>query len=373
MSNHDPERTGVLLLNFGEPEKPSMESVVPFLERIFYNNAPLERFPTDEARRKRSRELALRRAPALVEDYKKIGGSPLPSQARRLGRNIQALLNEEGFVSRVYVGMLFIEPTIAQAVTQAHEAGVDRLVGVPVFPLCGYSTNVAALDAVQDALDMLDWDVPFYGVTGWHYRQEYVDIRTRNIADFALQKRLDLHDEDTLLFFSAHGTPIKYLDAGSRYDGYVEEHCSEIAQRLGDVRYTIGYQNHSNRGIAWTQPDNADHIKTIKAKRIVVVPISFMYEHSETLAELDIDFVEEAADEGITMYRVPVPHDDPAFPRVLVDVARPFLKGDSPKAAQLSPCRCRPKKGTFCTNGHRKVDCHYTEKKVQPVAEPVSR
>lgn len=357
MTQQSPD-IGIITLNFGEPEEPTLDAVVPFLERIFYNNAPLERFPTEEARRARSRELALRRAPGLVEDYKRIGGSPLPGQARVLRQNLQDVLQAEGYRVKVYIGMLFIQPTIAEAVAQAKADGVQRLIGLPIFPLCGFSTNVAALDAVQDALDVLDWRVPFHAITAWHYHPDYADLRARNIATYVQQHGLDLNDPDTLLYFSAHGTPIKYLDAGSRYDGYVDEHCAEVARLLGNAPYTLAYQNHTNRGIAWTQPDNADHIKTIEAPRIVVVPISFMYEHSETLAELDLDFKEEAADEGITMYRVPVPHYDPAFPAMLAEIVTPFLTDQLPETSGLHPCRCRPKKGTVCTNGHREVACH---------------
>ena len=348
------------MLNFGEPEEATLEAVTPFLERIFYNNAPLEAFATDAERQARSEMLAQRRAPGLVADYERIGGSPLAAQARQQAVMVEVALRERGHAVKSYVGMQFTEPTIAEAVASAHRDGVTRLIGLPVFPLCGTSTNVAALNDVQKALDAMGWDVPFHPITGWHFHPKYVTLRTENIRQYAEDEGLDLDDPDTLLYFSAHGTPIKYLAAGSRYDGYVEEHCRQIAEALGGGAYTIGYQNHSNRGIAWTLPDNADHIKTLAAKRLVVVPISFVHEQSETLSELDLDFKEEVEAEGMTMHRVPVPHDDPALGEALADLAMPFLRDEAPATHGLHPCRCRPKAGTVCTNGHRTVACYAT-------------
>ncbi len=347
------------MLNFGEPEAPTMEAVLPFLERIFYNNAPLERFPTDEARRVRCRELAEKRAPGLIEDYARIGGSPLNAQAREEAVLVEQVLTGRGHPVRTYVAMQFTDPTIAEVMALAQEDGMDALVALPVYPICGFSTNVAALQDVEQAARDLAWDVPIHELAAWHHDEAYAELRAENIRRYAREADVDLLNPDTLLYFSAHGTPITYLDMGSRYDGYVEEHCARIAELLGGPAWTLAYQNHANRGIAWTEPDTEAHIRTLSARRVVVEPISFVHEQSETLAELDLDFRAEVEALGMDMYRVPVLTDRRGLAKVLADLVTPFFRGDAPATRGLYPCRCRQREGTVCTNGHRDVPCHY--------------
>ena len=78
----------------------------------------------------------------------------------------------------VLVGMQFTEPAIADAVAGAREAGVDTLVGLPVYPLCGPSTNVAALADLRRAVDEAGWEVPVHEITGWHVHPEYTALPT---------------------------------------------------------------------------------------------------------------------------------------------------------------------------------------------------
>lgn len=356
----DPTRkTAVLCLNFGEPETPTMEAVLPFLERIFFTNASLEDQPTEEARRARSRQLAERRAPGLIAEYEEIGGSPLNAQARAEAAALKEELHARGYPVEVYTAFQYTDPLIEDVVRQARAEGVEHLIGLTVYPLCGYSTNVASLDDVTRAIADLGWDdVVFEGITGWHRHPAYLQMRADAIRRTVAEAGLDLQDPETRLVFSAHGTPIKYLDAGSGYARYVDEFCQEVAALLGLApdAYALGFQNHTNRRIAWTEPDIEAVIQQIDAKTVVVDPVSFMHEQSETLAELDHELREEAEERGLAFHRVRIPLDDPRYPAVLADLMEPFLEGlvgsdvRSSAGLQYGACRCRPKSGTFCMN-----------------------
>ncbi len=344
-------KTGILVLNFGEPRTPTRDEVIPFLERIFLTNANLEEFPDLEAKRRRARELAERRAPGLMEEYEEIGGSPLNHQSDAQAEALAGELRRRGHEVTVYSAFQFTDPLPAQVAAQAREDGMERLIGLPIYPLCGPSTNVAALDAVRSALTELGWAVPFEGVTGWHRHPLYLQLRADMVARTAEAAGLDLNAPDTRLVFSAHGTPRKYIDEGSRYVEYVHEFCREIADLLGVERYELGYQNHTNRRIEWTQPDIEKVVEAVEAGRILVDPVSFMHEQSETLAELDHELREEAEARGLEFHRVPVPHDDPRFARVMADLVEPLLTGDSGAAGlRFGQCRCRPTPGTVCLN-----------------------
>jgi ferrochelatase len=345
--------TGVVLLNFGEPATPDRERVVPYLERIFYANADLESADSESAARERAKQLAKRRAPALIEEYEEMGGSPLNEQSRRQAEQLEEQLTRRGHDAYVYVGMQYTEPFIEDAAAAAHEDGVDRLVGLPGYPLCGASTNVLALDELEEAIDDRDWDPEFRGITGWHRHPSYTRMRAENIDAFADEHHLDLHDEETAVVFSAHGTPTHYLDEGSRYDIYVEEFCEVLASMLDLEEYHVGFQNHENRNIEWTEPETEDLVAGLDTERVVVEPISFLHEQSETLSELDIELREDAIDEDQSMYRVPIPHDDGRIGDIFADLVEPLVADFDPGYYQFRQCQCRDEPGTVCLNAPR--------------------
>ncbi|MGH7470889.1 MAG: ferrochelatase [Longimicrobiales bacterium] len=340
-------RAAVLFLNFGEPERATLEEVVPFLERIFLINAALEDDRTQA--QTRAHELALRRAPGLIAEYQAIGGSPLNEQAAQQAQATQQELQRRGHDVRAYVGMQFTEPSIANAVEKARDNGAQLLIALPVYPVCGPSTTMAALQQLRDALATRGWAVPLREITGWHSHTSYIELRADAIRSTLIAHDLDLSDPDTRLVFSAHGTPTRYLEAGSRYVHYTEHVCHAVAQSLGADHFELGYQNHTNRPIEWTQPDIERVMATVTAQSVVLDPCSFMHEQSETLAELDHDLRESAESRGLRYFRVPVPHDDTHFVTLLADLIEPFITGKVAEAG-FRPCRCRVSPETWCLN-----------------------
>src|SRR5690606_8777385 len=147
------ERVGILVINFGEPDEPVPERVEPFLERIFLQNAGLE---PDEEQRARARQLARDRTPGLIEEYESIGGSPLNAQAEAQAKALEDVLQSRGWNARSYSAYQFTSPSIADQVAAAGADGVETLVALPVYPLCGQSTTVAAVDATRAALRDMD-------------------------------------------------------------------------------------------------------------------------------------------------------------------------------------------------------------------------
>lgn len=353
-------KTAVVLLNFGEPENPTMEEVVPFLERIFSLNAPLMGGnPTPDEVAARSRKLAEDRAPGLIEEYREIGGSPLHAQAREQAEKLEAELWSRGHDATVLLGMQFTEPSIAEAVARAREAGATRLIGLPVYPLAGPSTTVAALRELDRCVAKAGWDVVVERIAGWHRHPDYIRLRGDAVRRTVADAGVSLTDPGTRLVFSAHGTPIRYLEGGNGYEAYVRDFCDLLAAEIGVKAYSLGYQNHTNRpGVKWTQPDIDEVIGKVDAERVVVDPVSFMHEQSETLAELDEELREEAEERGLGFHRVRIPHADALFISLLADLVEP-LAADAPPApgqpitvagVEMRQCLCNPVPGTFCMN-----------------------
>jgi ferrochelatase len=340
-------RSAVLLLNFGEPERATLEEVVPFLQRIFQLNVGLET-QTGDAARERTRRMAEARAPGLIEEYERIGGSPLQAQARTQAELLESELRRRGHDAVAIVGMQFTAPFIADAVRQAHAAGAERLVALPVYPLAGPSTTMAALQWLRSDVGLQLWSVPIHEITGWHRHPAYIGLRAAAIRDVIRTHALSFADPRTKLVFSAHGTPMKYISEGSRYDVYVRDLCALVARAVGAGDHVVGYQNHTNRPIDWTQPDVAQVLAEIDADRVVVDAVSFMHEQSETLAELDHELRHRAEARGLAFYRVAIPYAAPEFIGMLADLCEAFVSGGSASAVGWQECRCRA--GACCLN-----------------------
>lgn len=341
--------TGIVLLNFGEPSTPDRDVVVEYLTRIFLANADLESAddPTE-----RARELAERRAPGLIEEYEAIDGSPLNQQASEQATALQSTLDARGYDVIVYSSYQFIEPLIESTVTDIEADGVDRVIGLPVYPLCGPSTTVAALDRLTDAIDSIaDWSPDVNAITGWHRHPTYNHLRADVIRSHVAETGLDITSDAVQLVFSAHGTPLSYVESGSRYVEYVEEYCRVISAMVGVDDYALGYQNHENRDIPWTEPTIETVVDDLQdTAHIVVDAISFMHEQSETLSELDIDLRDDAVRNGVEYHRVPIPYDDPRFTTMLADLVEPFVLEFDSKYYRFGRCTCRDRPDSFCLN-----------------------
>jgi ferrochelatase len=161
-------KTAVLFITFGEPEKPTMEEVVPFLERIFMMNMPLEGEQDALRKRARAHELAVARAPGLIHEYEEIGGSPMNEQATREADATIAELQKRGHDVRGYSGFQFTEPSVEQVVQLARADNAELLIVLPVYPVCGPSTNIAALQQARRAIDAIGWKVRVREISGWH-------------------------------------------------------------------------------------------------------------------------------------------------------------------------------------------------------------
>jgi len=343
-------KTAIVFLNFGEPENAATDEVVPFLERIFLMNSSLEGEQAEAQARQRAHELAVKRAPGLIAEYEGIGGSPLNRQAGEQARSTERELQRRGHDVHACVGMQFTEPSMRAAAEEARQQGAELVVALPVYPECGPSTTVAALQQFRAALEEIGWTVPVREISGWHSHSAYIELRADAIRRYLIEHDVDLSAAETRLVFSAHGTPMSYVREGSRYVFYTEHACRSVAQALGlEDRYELGYQNHTNRPIEWTSPDIEKVIETVDAKTVLVDPCSFMHEQSETLAELDHDLKERAEKRGLTYHRVPVPHDDERFIALLANLIYPFLTGKQEEAG-FRACRCRSTPDTYCLN-----------------------
>ncbi|WP_336327789.1 ferrochelatase [Halovenus sp. HT40] len=237
-------------------------------------------------------------------------------------------------------------------------SGGDPLERLDFFDLMEYASASTLRTGVTPAptanLDQTmlerfaDADIDRVALTSWHRHPRYVRLRTENINSFVRRQDFSLADETTELVFAAHGTPQHYIESGSEYEEYVREWCETVSNRLGVSTYTLGYQNHDSRDVEWTEPAIEDSLADIDAERLVIEPISFMHEQSETLCDLDIELRDETIDAGFEFHRVPIPYDNPEFPVVLADLVEPFVADIDPSEYGLQELSNDESIDAFC-------------------------
>ncbi len=324
-------RVGVLLLNLGGPEK--LEDVYLFLYNLFAD-PEIIRLPIPFLQKPIASLIAASRAPISQENYRQIGGgSPLRQITNEQGENIENALQRRGIDAKVYVGMRYWHPYTSEAIAQIKQDGITRLVVLPLYPQYSISTSGSSLKQLDDiwandpelkAIERID-------IQSWYDRTGY--IRAMNeLIDAKLQE--SDNPENVHIFFSAHGVPVKYVTKyGDPYQAEMENCVDGImkALRRDYQRYnahTLAYQSRVGP-VEWLQPYTEEAIKNL-AKRgvndLLVVPISFVSEHIETLQEIDIEYREVAEEAGIHHFgRVPALNSHPIFINDLAELVMESL------------------------------------------------
>ena len=308
-------RVGVLLLNLGGPEK--LEDVQPFLFNLF-SDPEIIRIPFPALQKPLAWFISSRRAKTSQENYKEIGGgSPLRRITEEQGAALKEKLKDHGKDAEVYIGMRYWHPFTEEAIAQIKQDGIEKLVVLPLYPQYSISTSGSSFRLLEQIWneDSKLQGIDYTLIPSWYARPGYV-----NAMAGLIRTELDkLPEPDTAhIFFSAHGVPTSYVEEfGDPYQREIE-HCTDlIMQALGRPNaHTLAYQSRVGP-IEWLQPYTEDAIEELAQKGVkdlVVVPISFVSEHIETLQEIDIEYRELAEEAGIQgFHRVPALDTDQDF------------------------------------------------------------
>lgn len=310
-------KTGIALLNFGGPW--TLQDVKPFLYRLFVNPSVLVGVPAP-FRQLLAFTIAQIKGPSSIRSYESIGGgSPqlrwTEAQAEGLRR-----LTGNGSV-RVEIGMRSAEPSIESALLKLKDWGAERVVLLPLFPHFSTTTSGTCFQEAHASLRRLDWNPPVHEIERWPDHAGYIRLlrqTVREAIDRAEHERGNETDPIHILF-SAHSLPLKIVSLGDPYPSDVERTISAVTKDLKHP-WSLCFQSR-NGPLPWLEPYLEDEIKRLGSagvRRVVVVPLSFVSDHIETLFELDQLYAEQADASGIThYYRARTFNDDPEFPRVL--------------------------------------------------------
>ena len=330
-------RTGILLLNLGGPD--SLRAVRPFLTSLFTDREILRLPGGAVGQAVLGRVIAWWRTPAAKRNYALIGGrSPIHVWTDRQMAGLASRLRERGHDVAIAAAMRYTAPTTQDALDRLISQGVTRLLAFTLYPQYSVATTGASLNELDRVLRREQVSLPVDRIESWADHPGYLDafaerVRTA-LAGFA-------PDAKPTLLFSAHGLPRHFVDAGDPYCDQIRATMEGILDRIGrDRPVMLGYQSRVGP-MKWTRPRTDERIRELAAagvKSVLVIPVSFVSDHIETLYEVDMLFGDLARSLGISDYRrIESLNDFPPFLDALADLAAARL--GSPAAAPAAATR----------------------------------
>jgi ferrochelatase len=324
-------RTAVVLFNLGGPDSPA--AVQPFLFNLF--NDPAIIGAPGPVRWALAQFISRRRAPVAREIYAHLGGaSPLLPNTQAQAAALESALSDLGEL-RVFIAMRYWHPLTAAAVTNVAAFAPERILLLPLYPQFSTTTSGSSFEAWHRAAKAAGLDTPTSTLCCYPRDAGFVAAAAAQIRP-ALAAAAS--QGPPRLLFSAHGLPKKIVDRGDPYAWQVEASAAAVAEALArpDLDWLVCYQSRVGP-LEWIGPSTDDEIARAGRDKVplVLFPIAFVSEHSETLVELDIEYLKLVRDRGVPAYhRVPTVGTAETFIAGLAGLVRQALSGGRALASQ---------------------------------------
>jgi len=292
-------KRGVLMVNVGTPDQPTVESVRHYLRDFLLDPNVID--APYIIRHLLVRGIILRFRPLKIAPrYREIWmdeGSPLRVFTNRMTQAIKSEFNPEEIV--IEYGMRYGNPSIRSALDLLKQQGVDELLIAPLFPQFAQATTETAHSEVYFQLKQMGWNPITKEINDFYDKPEFINPLTETIKE-------KMNDNSHILF-SFHGLPLSHIRRVKKLGkpNYVE-HCnktvSSVVEKLGlnDSQWTISYQSRLGP-VRWLTPSTDSIVKSLAKKEIehlVIVSPAFVADGLETLEELDIEAREIYAENG---------------------------------------------------------------------------
>ena len=289
------ETVGVILLNMGGPEK--QDDVRPFLYNLFSDR---EIIPLGPACMQKPLAwlIAKRRAPKSKATYQKIGGgSPLKKITYQQAQALEKALDGDGSFY-VTVGMRYWPPYSSEALDYLLAKGVNKIVALTLYPHYSQATTGSSLAHLKKAMAEKKATLPLIEIAHWPEQPHYVQAICDNIVE-ALK---EFNGEDVEIVYSAHSLPVSFIEAGDPYVQHTKRTIAAIEKQTG-IQGHLCFQSRSGP-VEWLTPSTPDMLTELAkkgVKNILMVPISFVSDHVETLYEIDMLYKDQATALGMKL------------------------------------------------------------------------
>lgn len=348
--------TGVALLNFGGPQ--TADEVEPFLTNLFADRDVIQLPIGRRLQDRLARRVARRRSPEIIHQYEAIGFSPLVPvsmrQAGALGAELRRRLGDAA--PSIAVGMRYTAPWTRDAVAELKAAGVDSIVALALYPHYSIATTGSSFNDLTRSLVAAGMgEVPVHHVPAWFHHPGYLAAMAARIREGVAR----MGGDDIHLLFSAHGLPSSYVRKGDPYQQQVHATMRAVLREL-DWRggATLAWQSRVGP-VRWLSPSTEVALAQLGAdgvRSLVVVPVSFVGDHIETLYEIDVTYRKNALDAGITRFALMPPLDEhPDLIACLADQVERALA----KPADRVCVRCLLPREEAYHFARRCGDCHF--------------
>jgi ferrochelatase len=300
---------GIILLNLGGPD--SIDAVKPFLYNLFSDRDIIRLGP--EFLQKTIASLIIRaKLKNTIAAYNLIGGkSPLPgitiSQARKLEEIVSPV--------RVYVGMRYWHPFTEETLEQMSRDGIKKIIALSLYPHYSVATTGSSIKHFEKAASKYSFE--YSCITSWFDHPLYINA----LAEL-IEQGIRSFDSTPAVLFSAHSLPKKFVDAGDPYVLEIQGTIESLTRKL-DLNWFLSWQSKTGP-VKWLEPTTEHMLNELAGKGIknlLVVPISFVSDHVETLYEIDILYVDIARNLGITLKRAESLNTSVKFIEALADIA----------------------------------------------------
>lgn len=305
--------TGVLLLNLGGPEKP--EDVRPFLYNLF-SDRKIIRLGPPLLQKPIASFIAWKRAPGSMANYRKIGGgSPIGKITKQQATALEEQLCDHGNF-KVRPCMRYWHPRSEQVLGEMEKAGIKRVIALPLYPHYSKATTGSSLDDLRASIRRQNFQLQLSEIHSWPVHPCYISCLASRILE-----GLSLFQGPVQIVYSAHSLPKKFIDEGDPYVQHIRQTIAAVEKITGQAG-KLCYQSRSGP-VEWLEPSTPDMLKYLSRQgctNILMVPISFVSDHIETLYEIDILYKEQAQKLGMRLKSTLGLNDDPAFIQALKDL-----------------------------------------------------
>jgi len=310
------KRLAIVLFNLGGPDR--LEAVEPFLYNLFMDPAIIT--VPQPLRWMLAKLISKRRAPLAQDIYKHLGGkSPLldltNEQARALETAVRGDFSDVEI--QAFVCMRYWHPMSDAVAKDVKAFDPDHIVMLPLYPQFSTTTTESSFSDWDRAAKVADIIAPTKRICCYPTDPGLTTAQVQLLKTALDQARAQAGEKPIRVLFSAHGLPKKIVDKkGDPYPQHVEQGARAIIDQFGEPieDWLVSYQSRVGP-LEWIGPSTDDEIR--RAGRdgvaLVILPIAFVSEHSETLVELDIEYKELADECGVETYiRVPAvaTHDE---------------------------------------------------------------
>lgn len=322
----------IVLLHFGGPEK--SEQVEPFLRNLFHDpfiiRAPLGQW----GRRKLGSWIASRRWRHADEQYRAIGYSPINRYTDIQASHLQSLVGDFLPGSRVHVVNRYTAPFATDVVGKLKQRHGRRMFLMTLYPHFSHSTAGSSIRDFDQGWEAVNGEKTAVStrVFSWWWHRDWLNYSWAALKDGL--ERAKASGGPVTVLFSAHGLPQKYADRGDPYPHDIRGHFADMVRRgeqwakvhdpHGKWNWKLSYQSRVGP-VEWLRPYTEDAIKESAAGggTLLLVPISFVSDHIETLFEMDITYKSLAKESGFKdCLRVAMPNEDRKFGEVLFEILK---------------------------------------------------